>query len=90
MTTAPNTWTDRLADVTHRAGDDVYADTCTLFNSAIVKRPQYVVRCRDTRDVAAALAFARDSGLGLAVRGGGHSVWERHCATAASCSTCGA
>ena len=74
MATSPNTRTERLAEVTHTEGDDPYADTCRLFNSAVDKRPAYVVRCRDTRDVAEAIAFARDSGLELAVRGGGHSV----------------
>ena len=74
MAVSPNTLTDRLADVTHTAGENEYTDTCRLFNSAIDKKPAYVVRCRDTTDVVAAIAWARDSGMELAVRGGGHSV----------------
>lgn len=74
MTSSPQIGQTRLGEVTHTAGDATYADTCTLFNSAVRTRPRYVVRCRDTRDVRDAIAFARDSGLELAVRGGGHSV----------------
>jgi FAD/FMN-containing dehydrogenase len=74
MATFPTTLPERLATVIHTAGDGKYADTCRLFNSAVDKRPAYVVRCRDTADVVDAIAFARDSGLELAVRSGGHSV----------------
>ena len=74
MAISPNTLAQRLAEVTHRAGDDEYADTCRLFNSAIDKQPAYVVRCRNTADVVDAIALARDSRMELAVRGGGHSV----------------
>jgi len=74
MTRSPQIGQTRLGEVTYTAGEEEYADTCTLFNSAVQKRPRYVVRCRDTSDVSEAIAFARTSGLGLAVRGGGHSV----------------
>lgn len=66
--------TPRLESITHLPGDPAYADTCTLFNSAVDRRPALVVRCRDAGDVAEAIALARESGLPLAVRGGGHSV----------------
>ncbi|WP_433261646.1 FAD-binding oxidoreductase [Micromonospora vinacea] len=35
-------------------------------------RPLVVLRCRSVRDVVAAVAYAGDTGIGLAVRGGGH------------------
>jgi len=63
-----------FANVVHESGDDAYADTCTLFNSAIERHPAYVVRCRDAADVVAGIRFAREPGLPLAVRSGGHSV----------------
>ena len=66
--------TRRLEDVLHVAGSAAYVDTCTLFNSAIERHPVYVVRCRDAMDIAAGIRFARESGLPLAVRSGGHSV----------------
>ena len=74
MASSPQPRTERLAEVTHRAADAEYSDTCRLFNSAVDKRPEYVVRCRDSTDVTEAIAWARDSGLRLAVRSGGHSV----------------
>ena len=36
--------------------------------------PDFIARCSGTADVAAAVRFARDSGLEVAVRGGGHNV----------------
>src|SRR5258708_28003082 len=36
-------------------------------------RAGVIARCTDTRDVARAIGFARDHGLLLAVRGGGHN-----------------
>jgi hypothetical protein len=38
------------------------------------RHPALVARCRTTEDVAAAVNFARDNNLILAVRGGGHSA----------------
>ena len=39
----------------------------------IDKRPALIARCVDVADVIAAVAFAREAGLPLAVRGGGHN-----------------
>jgi FAD/FMN-containing dehydrogenase len=39
----------------------------------IDKRPAAIVRVRDAADIARVIAFARDNGLELAVRNGGHS-----------------
>ncbi len=45
-----------------------------IWNGAIDRRPVYIARCAGTADVAAAVRFARDRNLEIAVRGGGHNV----------------
>ncbi|MGY6518042.1 MAG: FAD-binding oxidoreductase [Lysobacteraceae bacterium] len=44
-----------------------------MYNGMIDKRPALIARCVDVADVVAAVAFGRESGLPLAIRGGGHS-----------------
>jgi FAD/FMN-containing dehydrogenase len=55
-------------------GTPEYADTTTLNNAMIERRPAAVARCASPADVADAIAYARGHGLPLAVRAGGHSV----------------
>ncbi|MZE78342.1 FAD-binding oxidoreductase [Streptomyces xinghaiensis] len=57
-----------------RPGDPDYEPARELWNGMIDKHPALVARCRGEEDVAAAVDFARDLGLPLAVRGGGHGV----------------
>ncbi len=64
----------RLLGGVHEPGSPVYEDCCTLFNAMIDRRPRYVVDPVAVEDVVAALAFAREHGLPVAVRAGGHSV----------------
>jgi FAD/FMN-containing dehydrogenase len=64
----------RLRGCLHEPGDEQYADACALFNAMIERRPRLVARCAAPDDVIASLAFAREYGLKVAVRGGGHSV----------------
>ncbi|MCF6524085.1 FAD-binding oxidoreductase [Streptomyces sp. JJ36] len=45
-----------------------------VYNAQHDKRPAVVVRAADAADALAAVGFARDHGLPLAVRGGGHSA----------------
>jgi len=53
--------------------DKDYERARTIFYGGIDRRPQAIVRVADPGDVAHVISLARQSGLELAVRGGGHS-----------------
>ena len=55
-------------------GDRGYDAARAVWNGMIDRRPALVVRPTDVADVVAALRFARDGDLVIAVRSGGHSV----------------
>lgn len=55
-------------------GDDAYDDARKIWNAMIDKHPALIVCCTTTSDVVLAVNFARDNGLLLAVRGGGHNI----------------
>jgi FAD/FMN-containing dehydrogenase len=54
--------------------DGVYEDARRVYNAMHDRRPEAVVQAVDEADVIAAVRFARDNDLELAVRGGSHSV----------------
>jgi FAD/FMN-containing dehydrogenase len=55
-------------------GNAAYDDARRVFNGMIDRHPRLIVRCADVADVINSVNFARDQGLALSVRGGGHNV----------------
>jgi hypothetical protein len=55
-------------------GDDAYENARQIWNAMVDKRPAVIARCAAVSDVVRAVNFARDNGLLLAVRGGGHNI----------------
>jgi FAD/FMN-containing dehydrogenase len=54
--------------------DGGYDDARKVYNGMIERKPRIIVRCADVADVIAALSFARENRLLIAVRGGGHNA----------------
>jgi len=55
-------------------GDAEYDKARTVFYGGIDRRPVVIVRVADANDVKRVVSLAREAGLELAVRSGGHSV----------------
>src|SRR5690606_15590460 len=45
-----------------------------VWNGMIDRRPLAIARCAGTADVCEAVTFARENGVPISVRGGGHNV----------------
>ena len=61
--------------------DAGYDQARAVYNAMIDKRPAAIARCRDAADVITCVRFAREHGVEIAVRGGGHNaaglgVWD--------------
>ena len=65
---------DQLKGELIMPGDSTYDDARAVWNGMIDRRPAMIVRCAGVDDVVAGVGYARDHGLPLAVRGGGHNV----------------
>lgn len=56
------------------SSDPEYDNARKVFNGLIDRRPALIARVAGTADVVTAVNYARENGLPLAVRGGGHNV----------------
>jgi len=56
------------------AGDSGWDDAVLIWNALVAKVPTLVVQPLSAQDVATAVGFARDHGLLLSVKGGGHNI----------------
>jgi hypothetical protein len=57
-----------------RPRDPGYDEARRVHNGLIDKRPGVIVRARSADDVVEAVGYARDNGLELSIKGGGHNV----------------
>ena len=55
-------------------GEAAYEKGRRIHNGLIDKHPALIASCQGTADIVEALAFAREQGLEVSVRGGGHNV----------------
>ena len=63
---------DRFRGDIITTNDPRYEPARVLFNTRIRTRPSILCRCAGTEDVVAAVRFARDAGLPVSIRSGGH------------------
>ncbi len=74
MTDIVNQMRDQVRGEVITPGDVGYEDARAVHNAMHDRRPAAIVRCVDAADVIAVVHAAREGGIDLAVRGGGHSV----------------
>jgi FAD/FMN-containing dehydrogenase len=60
-----------------RPGEDHYEAARRVHNGLIDRRPALIARCRGVADVSAAVGLARETGLEISIRGGGHNIAGR-------------
>jgi FAD/FMN-containing dehydrogenase len=69
---------DELRGICHgsvvTADDPEYEEARTVWNGMIDRRPLAIIRAADLDDIRAGIRLARERGLPLAIRGGGHNV----------------
>jgi FAD binding domain/Berberine and berberine like len=71
--TAIQSFRSRLRGRLIQPGDADYDGARKVYNAMIDRRPRLIARCVDAADVIAAVGFARENALLLAIRCGGHN-----------------
>lgn len=54
--------------------DSTYGEVRKIWNAMIDRQPALIVRCGEADDVPHVIAFARENGLEISVRGAGHNI----------------
>ena len=67
-------FSDRLAGTVIRPDDPAYDETRTVWNAMIDRQPAVIVVAENVDDVVAAVNHAREKGMVVSVRGGGHNI----------------
>jgi FAD/FMN-containing dehydrogenase len=57
-----------------RPGDSSYDQARKIWNGMIDRRPALIARCAGAADIIATVRFAREHGLLVSVKGGGHNI----------------
>jgi FAD/FMN-containing dehydrogenase len=65
---------EKLSGEVLRPGDAGYDEARIVHNALIDKRPAVIVRPRTAEEVAEAVNLAREAGVELSIKGGGHNV----------------
>jgi FAD/FMN-containing dehydrogenase len=66
-----------ISGIVLQPGEDHYEAARRVHNGLIDKRPALIARCRGASDVSAAVCLARETGLEISIRGGGHNIAGR-------------
>src|SRR6266581_1046999 len=71
---ASNALRARLRGPLLLAGDPAYDDARSIWNAMIDRRPSLIARCLGVADVVACVDFAREHGIPVSIKGGGHNI----------------
>ena len=72
--TSVNQFKNNLKGLLLQPGDEGYDDCRSIWNGMIDHRPSLIVCCENVQDVIASVHFAKENGLPVSVKGGGHGV----------------
>lgn len=54
--------------------DEAFAESTLIWNGIIQRRPSVVIRAESVKDVVRTVEFARESGIELSIKAGGHNI----------------